>query len=355
MVWGWWGVGWLLEALWLCVSIMPSNLQLGWVMVDNNDNAAQKEIERKFQEIFFPKSKNFQESNEHGFVYYTNADTAVKIIRNQEIWMRKASMMNDFAEIQHGFDIMKEYFESDDGWNFFEQTDQIFPRLFKQVWQALYANRWQSVEFTYLLCVSKHFKREDDLGRLSMWRAYGGNAGVALVLNKNVFHQERGGIFGIVATEAIYDNGKELKEIFNIIAQNLTKNAVTLMQLDNKSFAELAKTIFLYYAIALKHPAFEEEQEVRVFWHPGVCKAIPPEYQSVETISGIPQKIIKIPLRKEAFPGYGLNNLLSRVLIGPTAHSMSVTESLLSVMVEAKIDEPVNKITRTFIPLRPNR
>ena len=56
-------------------------------MVDNN--VAQKELEGKFQEIFFPKSKNFQESNEHGFVYYTNADTAVKIIQ------RGARKIND--------------------------------------------------------------------------------------------------------------------------------------------------------------------------------------------------------------------------------------------------------------------
>ena len=36
------------------------------------------------------------------FAYYTTADTAVKIVKNQEVWLRNATVMNDFSEIAYG-------------------------------------------------------------------------------------------------------------------------------------------------------------------------------------------------------------------------------------------------------------
>ncbi|UPK31245.1 hypothetical protein [Bradyrhizobium sp. 195] len=45
--------------------------------------------------------------------YYTSADTAMRILRNGEIWMRKSHLMNDFREIEHGFECLRgEYSKS---------------------------------------------------------------------------------------------------------------------------------------------------------------------------------------------------------------------------------------------------
>ena len=60
-------------------------------------------------EIFFPfafhRVAEAAASNRR-LVYYTNADTAVSMIRNREVWMRKSSLMNDYREIEHGFDCL---------------------------------------------------------------------------------------------------------------------------------------------------------------------------------------------------------------------------------------------------------
>src|SRR3979411_2323874 len=40
------------------------------------------------------------------FVYYTNADTVMSMIRYREVWMRKSSLMNDYREVEHGFDCL---------------------------------------------------------------------------------------------------------------------------------------------------------------------------------------------------------------------------------------------------------
>jgi hypothetical protein len=41
------------------------------------------------------------------FVYYTSAETAMNILRSNEVWMRKSSLMNDYREIEHGLDCLK--------------------------------------------------------------------------------------------------------------------------------------------------------------------------------------------------------------------------------------------------------
>ena len=59
--------------------------------------------------IFHPhnlKKIAFALENNLRFVHYTTADTAIKIIRSKEVWMRKATSMNDFMEIQHGLDCL---------------------------------------------------------------------------------------------------------------------------------------------------------------------------------------------------------------------------------------------------------
>src|SRR5258708_21783069 len=40
---------------------------------------------------------------------------------------------------------------------------------------------------TYFTCISEHLPAEDITGRLSMWRAYGGTNGVALVMKNGTF------------------------------------------------------------------------------------------------------------------------------------------------------------------------
>ena len=59
----------------------------------------------QLSELFFPyaigEMRKVRDTHTD-FVYYTNAATAQKIISNGEIWLRNASEMNDFSEIEYG-------------------------------------------------------------------------------------------------------------------------------------------------------------------------------------------------------------------------------------------------------------
>ena len=49
------------------------------------------------------------------FVHYTTAEAAVSILRNREIWMRNATTMSDFMEVEHGFQCLNEAYKGAPG------------------------------------------------------------------------------------------------------------------------------------------------------------------------------------------------------------------------------------------------
>ncbi len=118
------------------------------------------------------------------FVYYTSSDTAVKILRNHELWFRNASVMNDFSEIAYGLELIQGVFFGREGANFRAVVDSIFPDTIKIVRELITSCERDWRLETYIACVSQHDAFEDRSGRLSMWRAYGDTA---IVVNNTPF------------------------------------------------------------------------------------------------------------------------------------------------------------------------
>jgi hypothetical protein len=140
-------------------------------------------------EIFFPYAfRRIAEAtaSNRRLVYYTNADTAVSVIRKKQIWMRKSSLMNDYREIEHGFDCLSAAYKKSHG-RMQVVLDGMFPGLCGRLQERF--NGWlpHFRTDTYIACASEHDDSEDKFGRLSMWRAYGGTTGVAIVLNGGPF------------------------------------------------------------------------------------------------------------------------------------------------------------------------
>ena len=138
--------------------------------VDSND---------RFLGIFHP---GYQEAlsgliSENGrLAYYTDADTALKIISNGEVWLRNATVMNDFSEIAYGLQLTMRALSGCAGKAFRRTVDEVFPGTIATVEELIgrLQNDWRFE--TYITCVSRHKPAEDQTGRLSMWRAYGDTA-----------------------------------------------------------------------------------------------------------------------------------------------------------------------------------
>lgn len=123
------------------------------------------------------------------FAHYTNADTAFKIIKNQEIWLRNISVMNDYREFEHGKEFLAKLIkESEEGKALKQAFDNIAPKIFETTFSNF--ENWAPYikDDFYISCFSEYEgKNSDDIGKLSMWRAYGGNSGVAIIFKYDFF------------------------------------------------------------------------------------------------------------------------------------------------------------------------
>ncbi|HYD34401.1 MAG TPA: DUF2971 domain-containing protein, partial [Methylophilaceae bacterium] len=208
---------------------------------------------------------------------------------------------------------------------------------------------------TYVTSVSVHRAEEDKYGRLSMWRAYGGNAGVALVLNGGVMFRESKALAAYSSPVAYMEEDEIGKEILSV-AQQIAKNVEYVRGLGEDGLKKTVFHMLRFAAICTKHPSFKEEEEWRVVASP-VVESSDLLKSEIELINGIPQKVLKIKL--EDHPDKGLEGLtpsvfLDRILIGPCEHPKVIWQSLVRLMDEAGIEEPHKKLFITGIPLRQN-
>jgi len=86
----------------------------------------------KLADIFMPyASKKISEYHTTGkrFVHYTSAEAAASIIQTEKVWMRKSNLMNDFMEIEHGMECLREAYSDDKEHSFKNVIDGIFPKF----------------------------------------------------------------------------------------------------------------------------------------------------------------------------------------------------------------------------------
>lgn len=287
------------------------------------------------------------------FVYYTTADTATSILRNRKVWMRSTTAMNDYMEVEHGFECLNAAYKAEPGTAFNRALDTCFPGLATEVRD--FFNAWLPGirQDTYMLCVSEHLPEEDQHGRLSMWRAYGGQAGVALVLNGGVMFRESDAL-GAYSSPVAYLTPDAFAANFARIAETIAAEAKYIRTLDRDTVKTCAFNMLRFAVLCTKHPGFHEELEWRIVaslaMHPSQFLT-----SSVEVVRGIPQTVLKIDLKNypdQGLTGLALPELLNRIIIGPCEFPLVVLKALRQLLVAAEVPEPDARTFISDIPLR---
>lgn len=191
---------------------------------------------QKHREVFFPLASLAKERAKRAglrFAYYTTADVAYQVIKNKRMWMRSTTTMNDYSEIQYGRDLLLEAIKGDFGEKLKLAINASHTNLFEEVWQQVVAWLPGFNYATYITCVSEHDSAEDDLGRLSMWRAYGGKTGVALVFNGDVFDLQTNAL-GAYSSPVSYLNQHQFTEALGVVAENIEKNSEYISGLERE-------------------------------------------------------------------------------------------------------------------------
>ena len=306
--------------------------------------------------IFFPfteQKKLDVKSAGCRFVYYTTADTATSILRNKQIWMRNTAAMKDYLEVEHGFDCLNAVCKTEPGNSFNAALNACFPGLADEVRD--FFNGWlPSIRRdTYITCLSEHLPEEDQHGRLSMWRAYGGQTGVALVLNGAVMFSNSGAL-NVFSSPVAYLNPDAFAAQFEQVVKSMKCEVDYVKSLGCEVVKQIVFNMLRFAVLCTKHPGFHEEREWRVVASP-IMHPTPHATFAVEVIHGTPQTVLKLDLQnhpEKGLVGLAIPELLDRIIIGPCEFPQIITGAFLRLLEEAGVPEPGKKIIVSDIPLR---
>jgi len=306
--------------------------------------------------VFLPhynERKKNVESKNLKFVHYTNAQAAMSIIESNEFWLKKTTRMNDYSETYHGFECLRSAYR-DQKDSLIGALDGVFPNIVQEV-EDLFNQWWDRIRYNaYIACFSEFNIAEPkcDLGKLSMWRAYGGNAGVALVLNSEPFFNESDA-FKAMTAPVIYADDEKFKQIFLNLVVGIQSNIALLTSMSREEVKGWLYSAFLTLSLSVKHPGFEEENEWRIIYT-GMEES---KYlrKEIKSINGIPQNVYKIPLEnipQENVSGIDIPALLDRIIIGPCDNALDIIEAFDALLTKAGIPDVSQRIRYSNIPLR---
>lgn len=281
-------------------------------------------------------------------LHYTSADAALKIIKTKELWMRSAETMNDLREIRHGFETIFESLKRLKlhgdmscyhlGMNFYSRLVEEFKNFMSKTPSCI-----------YILCFSEESKGEENNGRLSMWRAYGGEGSkVAFSFNVNLI-KNNNVTFLLPAT--YLDEDKIYSKLILLLSEvkKLERDAVD----PNTVLEELISSLVIW-AVCLKHPAFKEEREWRLvytLWEDGTPFNL--QDSEVLSVNGVPQIVMKASLREHSkeFNKF-MDGVINKILIGPSDFQETISKALESELTKAGLEDSYKYLKLTQIPLR---
>jgi hypothetical protein len=286
------------------------------------------------------------------FIHYTTAEGAVGILDSKEVWMRKSSCMNDYMEVEHGFECLNAAYKKHKE-KFSAIFDAVFPGFSKKLEELF--NGWlpQFRSESYITCISEHDEKENRTGRLSMWRAYGSAAGVGVVLNPAPFIQPSDALKAYTSPVAYLDGVAFEREYTNLL-ESFEANIAILQQMGEDAVRAYVFEVFRMAILCTKHPGFSEEREWRVIYTPTYQKS-DRILSDVRSIRGIPQPIYRIPLKdipEEGLVGIEIPTLVNDIIIGPTQFPLAIRDAFVSKLSKAGVVDALKRIVISDIPLR---
>lgn len=321
-----------------------------------------EEFERRIrlESIFMPHSRALRDAFYAGrasarFVHYTSAEAALSIISGKRIWMRNTTCMADYREVQHGFDMLNSFFlDTGRKAQFVTAFDECFPNVGADA-IALFNQWWNDIRFnTYVASVSEHDDSEDFHGRLSMWRAFGGNSGRVAIVLKVPWFTEAGEALRIQFSPVSYMGQDEVyDEVFRVIG-NVRQNVEFLWEAGRETLIGYIFMMLSAGVTCVKHEGFHEEREWRAIYAPKRVPSLLME-QVTATVGGIPQTVFKLPLDagvSAAIANLDFANLFDRLIIGPSQYAGAMAESFMNALAAAGVPDVAKRVCISGIPIR---
>jgi hypothetical protein len=314
----------------------------------------------RLESIFMPSARRardsaYQNGKARRFVHYTTAENALKIIKSKRIWMRNTNCMADFREVQHGFEILNKFFLDQAKVDAFNQALEACAPGAAQEAIRLFNGWWNDVRLnTYIASLSEHEDSEDLHGRLSMWRAFGGNtARVAIILNIPAA-SEAGAALNVAFNPVTYLNEQEVHTELDQVIQNIRNENAFLKTIGRPDLINYVFHMLISGAVCLKHEGFREEREWRAIYSPN--RSPSPLMQSdIEVVNGVPQTVYKVPLDasvSNALAGIDVSRIVDRLIVGPSPYPWVMYSAFAQALTEAGVQNAPTRVWTSGIPIR---
>lgn len=250
--------------------------------------------------------------------YYTTAETALRIIEDQTFWLRNPELMNDYQEVIHGRSCLETVLADPQvvaaaaG-----SVDQLFPGFFADLVSTWAQSAHSPANLRFVASLSE-IDIGDNRGELSMWRAYGGINGVALVMRDALMDLDSNFV-NTFHSPVLYGDAGDVKALVLEIFANLAAIG-GVVAANGSAFLKDRLLIALEFAmLSIKHVGFKEEREWRMIHHYR-DESAHHKYRS-RVVRGNAEVVCEINLASHAdlVPG----TMIEKVLVGPCAFPKS--------------------------------
>jgi hypothetical protein len=323
----------------------------------------QIELMLRLEGVFMPYARrqrdeayqNLSAGDNLRFVHYTSAEAALSIIRSKRMWMRNATCMSDYREIQHGFEMLgKIFFEKSSKAAFVGTLDSCTPSVATEAIEKF--EQWsRDIRFsTYLACISEHDSNEDMNGRLSMWRAFGGST-VRVGMVFSLPRISNGSLaLRLIFSPVAYLTEKQIRESFAEVVRNIGAGRSFLQSVNREVLVQTVFYMLVAAATCLKHEGFREEREWRAIYTPTLLPS-PLMERSTEVICGVPQVVYKLPLDTGASPELAdldFGQIFDRLIVGPCPYPWVVYEAFRDALAATGVQGAAERVHISGIPVR---
>lgn len=320
----------------------------------------QEKINLQIAGVFLPTMKKKidhlwpTEESRAKLVHYTSAQTALEIIESKCLWMRNVKCMADYSEAQYGLHCWDQAFAEPKRKEFIAAVDEVSPGAADEAIQRFVEIHQAAGHNTYVTCFSEHLDSENQCGRLSMWRAFGANARVAIVFSVPRVSEATHALT-LTLSPVAYSTPQRVAEEFAAVINSVREHSDFLKTVDPFWLKTFVVQMLLVGYVATKHQGFEEEREWRAIYQPNIVLSAHME-RSIVCVGGVPQPIFKIPLAgNDAVAGLNdieFSAIFDRLIIGPSQFQWPMFEAFADKLAAAGVKDPGSKIFISDIPIR---
>jgi len=284
------------------------------------------------------------------FLYYTSASTARSIFTKGELWLCSTICMNDHQEVDANFGTLAKESATFLGQALHEVISSVHKGLGDDLLIRTLAEwRTQMFQHTYIACVSEKTSLEGNDGRLTMWRGYGANAPVAIVLRSEEV-LKRGAFQGLKMRPVNYWSSNDFQQHLQDAVRHIGANTNLLRALPYEQSKSLLFTWLSDFITCTKHRGFGEENEWRVRLELIQGEFAPKIASSFEDVRGVLQQVVKAKLFEESDRAKMIQSMVEKIIVGPMPYQIPVAIAMRETLREVgAADIPV--VTST-IPYR---